>query len=65
MSEKDQAHNPYLHGSLTRVFLRTAAPIVLFMTVSGLYTVVDALLLGRLAGPKALPARPCSGAGAS
>ncbi|MCM5554922.1 MATE family efflux transporter [Pleomorphomonas sp. NRK KF1] len=56
MSEKDKTHNPYLHGSLTRVFLRTAAPIVLFMTVSGLYTVVDALLLGRLAGPKALTA---------
>ncbi len=55
MSEQ-QAHNPYLHGSLTRVFVRTAAPIVLFMTVSGLYTVVDALLLGRLAGPKALTA---------
>lgn len=56
MSEQEQAHNPYLHGSLTRVFVRTAAPIVLFMTVSGLYTVVDALLLGRLAGPKALTA---------
>lgn len=56
MSERDQALNPYLHGSLGRVFARTAAPIVLFMTVSGLYTVVDALLLGRLAGPKALTA---------
>ncbi|MBS1180667.1 MAG: mepA 1 [Proteobacteria bacterium] len=56
MSERDQTHNPYLHGSLTRVFVHTAAPIVLFMTVSGLYTVIDALLLGRLAGPKALTA---------
>lgn len=56
MSEQEQAQNPYLHGSLARVFVRTAAPIVLFMTVSGLYTVVDALLLGRLAGPKALTA---------
>ena len=56
MTEQQHAHNPYLHGSLTRVFVRTAAPIVLFMTVSGLYTVVDALLLGRLAGPKALTA---------
>ena len=56
MSERDQTLNPYLHGSLGRVFARTAAPIVLFMTVSGLYTVVDALLLGRLAGPKALTA---------
>jgi len=56
MSERDQTFNPYLHGSLGRVFARTAAPIVLFMTVSGLYTVVDALLLGRLAGPKALTA---------
>ncbi|WP_370676768.1 MATE family efflux transporter [Pleomorphomonas sp. PLEO] len=56
MSEQEKTQNPYLHGSLTRVFVRTAAPIVLFMTVSGLYTVVDALLLGRLAGPKALTA---------
>lgn len=56
MSEQEQVHNPYLHGSLTRVFVHTAAPIVLFMTVSGLYTVVDALLLGRIAGPKALTA---------
>lgn len=56
MSTLDQTHNPYLHGSLARVFARTAAPIILFMTVSGLYTVVDALLLGRLAGPKALTA---------
>ncbi|WP_026792646.1 MATE family efflux transporter [Pleomorphomonas oryzae] len=54
MTGRDQ--NPYLHGSLSRVFARTAAPIVLFMTVNGLYAVVDALLLGRLAGPKALTA---------
>ncbi|PIO97539.1 MATE family efflux transporter [Pleomorphomonas carboxyditropha] len=56
MTGRDQAPNPYLHGSLARVFARTAAPIVLFMTVNGLYAVVDALLLGRLAGPKALTA---------
>lgn len=56
MSTLDSSHNPYLHGSLARVFTRTAAPIILFMTVSGLYTVIDALLLGRLAGPKALTA---------
>lgn len=54
MTGRDQ--NPYLHGSLNRVFARTAAPIVLFMTANGLYAVVDALLLGRLAGPKALTA---------
>lgn len=54
MTERDQ--NPYLHGSLARVFARTAAPIVLFMTVNGLYAVIDALLLGRLAGSKALTA---------
>ncbi len=56
MMERDQAQNPYLHGSMPRVFSRTAAPIVLFMTVNGLYAVIDALLLGRLAGPKALTA---------
>lgn len=56
MTGRDQAQNPYLHGSLGRVFARTAAPIVLFMTMNGLYALVDALLLGRLAGPKALTA---------
>ncbi|MDR3373666.1 MAG: MATE family efflux transporter [Ancalomicrobiaceae bacterium] len=56
MSTTEAVHNPYLHGPLSLVFLRTAAPIILFMTVSGLFTIVDALFLGRFAGSKALTA---------
>ncbi|MDR3497033.1 MAG: MATE family efflux transporter [Ancalomicrobiaceae bacterium] len=56
MPTDDTSHNPYLNGPLFVVFLRTAAPIILFMAVSGLFTVVDALFLGRFAGAKALTA---------
>ena len=48
--------NPYLSGPVWPLFLKTAAPIVLLMLVSGLYTVVDAIFLGLLVGPRALAA---------
>mgnify|MGYP001205724172 CR=1 FL=1 len=48
--------NPYLNGPVGPLFLRTAAPIVLLMLVSGLYTIVDAIFLGLLVGPRALAA---------
>ncbi|WP_165498302.1 MATE family efflux transporter [Siculibacillus lacustris] len=48
--------NPYLVAPVARVFVRTAAPIILVMTVNGLFTVVDALFLGHYAGAKALTA---------
>lgn len=48
--------NPYLSGPLGPLFLKTAAPIVLLMLVSGLYTIVDAIFLGLLVGPRALAA---------
>jgi putative MATE family efflux protein len=56
MSDHTKGGNPYLVGSIAGVFARTAAPIVLFMLVSGLFTVVDAVFLGRFAGTKALTA---------
>lgn len=56
MSDTHSGNNPYLTGSIVTVFVRTAAPIVLFMTVSGLFTVVDAIFLGRFAGTQALTA---------
>ncbi|WP_174802066.1 MATE family efflux transporter [Martelella limonii] len=48
--------NPYLSGPLVPLFMKTAAPIVLLMLVSGLYTIVDAIFLGILVGPRALAA---------
>ncbi|WP_319518824.1 MATE family efflux transporter [uncultured Martelella sp.] len=48
--------NPYLAGALGPLFFKTAAPIILLMLVSGLYTVVDAIFLGVYVGAKALAA---------
>ncbi|WP_020592745.1 MATE family efflux transporter [Kiloniella laminariae] len=46
----------FLAGSLPRLFLKTAAPIILVMLVSGFFTVVDAYFLGAFVGPEALTA---------
>ena len=48
--------NMFLEGSLPRVFLRTALPIILIMSVSGLFVVVDAGFIGLYAGAAALSA---------
>lgn len=48
--------NPYLHAPIPSLFFKTAAPIVLFMVINGLYVVVDALILGLYAGSSALTA---------
>ncbi|TCT45034.1 MATE family efflux transporter [Martelella mediterranea] len=57
MNTSDEARaNPYLAGALGPLFFKTAAPIVLLMLVSGLFTVVDALFLGWYVGPLALAA---------
>src|SRR6218665_1297325 len=50
------AHNMFLHGSLPALFARTAAPIILIMTINGLYVVADAYFLGIYAGADALSA---------
>lgn len=50
------AHNMFLHGSLSALFARTAAPIILIMTINGLYVVADAYFLGIYAGADALSA---------
>jgi putative MATE family efflux protein len=50
------ANNMYLHGSLPALFARTAAPIILIMTINGLYVVADAYFIGLYAGPAALSA---------
>lgn len=50
------SENMFLHGSLSRLFARTAAPIILIMTINGLYVVADAYFLGIYAGADALSA---------
>ncbi|OEO31053.1 hypothetical protein VW23_018365 [Devosia insulae DS-56] len=51
-----QAANPYLTAPIPRVFIKTAAPIILLTSVNGLLTVVDAIFLGAFVGPDALTA---------
>ncbi|SDY43331.1 putative efflux protein, MATE family [Jannaschia faecimaris] len=48
--------NPYLHGPLPGLYLRTALPIIFVMGMNGLLAVADALFLGRYVGPEALAA---------
>ena len=59
-SSEPQA-NPYLSGPIAPLFFKTAAPIVLLMLVSGLFTVVDAIFLGVYVGPRALAAVTLAG----
>lgn len=49
-------NNVFLEGPMGRLFLKTAAPIILIMAVSGLYVVVDAGFIGLYAGAEALSA---------
>lgn len=48
--------NTFTQGPLGPIFLKTALPIILVMSMNGLLTVVDALFLGRYVGPEALAA---------
>ncbi|MBM7045415.1 MULTISPECIES: MATE family efflux transporter [Rhizobium] len=48
--------NMFLTGWLPGVFARTAAPIIVITTVSGLFAVVDAYFLGVYVGAEALSA---------
>ena len=48
--------NAYLTGSIARTFLKTALPIIVLTSLNGVLTVVDAVLLGALAGPEAIAA---------
>ncbi|HEY0031910.1 MAG TPA: MATE family efflux transporter [Devosia sp.] len=48
--------NGFTQGSVSKVLLRTAVPIVFLTSVNGLLTVVDAILLGVFVGPSALAA---------
>lgn len=48
--------NAFLNASLPRVFLKTAAPIILIMLVNGSFSLVDAYFLGVYVGADALTA---------
>jgi MATE family, multidrug efflux pump len=48
--------NAYTHASISATFARTALPIILFTSVNGLLTVVDAIFLGAFVGADALTA---------
>lgn len=48
--------NPYTHGSIPAIFVRTALPIIVITSINGLLTVVDAIFLGAFVGPDALTA---------
>lgn len=48
--------NPFTHGPLGPIFVKTALPIVFVMGMNGLLTVVDAIFLGRYVGADALGA---------
>ena len=48
--------NPFLIAPLGALFARTAAPIVFVMSMNGLLTVMDAVMLGLYAGPEAVAA---------
>ncbi len=56
LSTTPQGDNIYLRGALLPLFAKTALPIVLVMTINGLFTVVDAYFLGVYVGADALVA---------
>ncbi len=48
--------NFYLTGSLSKLFAKTASPIIVVMAVNGIFTLVDAYFLGAYVGADALTA---------
>ncbi len=52
----DTNGNMFLSGSLARLYVRTATPIIFIMAMSGLLTVIDAFFLGIYVGADALTA---------
>lgn len=54
--QSENTDNMYLVVSLPKLFVKTGAPIITIMAVSGLFTVVDAYFLGKYVGSTALTA---------
>lgn len=55
-AQSDAMENRFLQGSVSKLFFKTATPIVIIMMVNGLYNVVDAWYLGEFVGAEALTA---------
>lgn len=56
MTDRSPTPNPFLTAPLAAVFAKTALPIILVMSMSGLLNVVDAIFLGLFVGPEAVGA---------
>lgn len=53
---REKIANPFTHGSLAQIYVKTALPIIFVMCVSGLVSVFDAMFLGYYIGTDALAA---------
>ncbi len=56
MSVDTSGNNAFLTAPLGAVFARTALPIIFVMSMNGLLTIVDAMMLGLYVGPEAVGA---------
>lgn len=56
MSSDSFGRNAFTHGPLGSIYAKTALPIILVMSTSGLQAVIDAAFLGAYVGPQALGA---------
>lgn len=56
MNNKNSEDNIFLSGSIPRLFVKTATPIIVVMSMNGLFTIVDAYFLGEYVGADALTA---------
>lgn len=56
MSLDTPGNNIFLTGPLGAIFARTALPIIFVMSMNGLLTIVDAMMLGLYVGPEAVGA---------
>lgn len=56
MSNDHSPRNPFLTAPLGAIFTRTAVPIIFVMSMNGLLTVADAIMLGLFVGPGAVAA---------
>lgn len=56
MSSGNSGNNAFLTAPLGSIFARTAFPIIFVMSMNGLLTIVDAMMLGLYVGPEAVGA---------
>lgn len=54
--EPQGGSNPFLNAPVWRVFLSTAVPMAIVLSMSGVLNLVDGIFVGRFVGPEALAA---------